>query len=482
VTTLGGLLPGRSSLRWRLSLLYLLLLVLTVVVISGVQDVALRQNLIQARAQTFSSDIDAARAAFARIKTSPGDTTLPTRYAQIATAVAGKDVVVAFYSHRLDYLTATGPVVGDAVPEMSEEDLSAAIAHSSSSPVEVTAGGTTYLAMAFAITPNAPGTTGVVELAQPMGPIDSVVSGSILLQLITGGIAVVAVLALGLILSRRAMQPLARLQATATELAHGNLGARSQLPHRRDEVGELGRSFDEMAERIEAAFAAQAASEARVRRFIADASHELRTPVTSLKGFIDVMQRGAGRDAESLEAILPAMSREADRLRVLVIDLLTLARLDADKPPTPEPMSANAAVNRVLDEGAPGMPPEIVRDLEPGEAPVMADPAALNTVLRNLLINACKYAAGASQHWTTRTVGNSVEIIVADAGPGIDEADLPHIFERFYRGEKTRTREEGGSGLGLAIVWSLVTSQGGTVSVESSIGHGTTVTVTLPRP
>jgi two-component system, OmpR family, sensor kinase len=298
---------------------------------------------------------------------------------------------------------------------------------------------------------------------------------------IGGGIALLLALLIGLLLTSRALKPLHRVADTARRLAGGDLRARSNLA-RSGEVGALAATFDDMADRIEVAFAAQQESETRMRRFVADASHELRTPVTALKGYIDVMRRGAVRDPQAVDAALETMSREADRMRVLVLDLLTLARLDAQRPMQVAPVDLNELVAAVLDEGSdtPGMPATLTLDFHAAPVVVMADRNALTTVIRNVLGNACKYAPGAPQRWSTRSDGGFGILEAHDDGPGIPAADLPHVFERFYRGEKTRAREEGGSGLGLSIVQGLISALGGDVALQSQEGQGTTVSIRLP--
>jgi two-component system OmpR family sensor kinase len=181
-----------------------------------------------------------------------------------------------------------------------------------------------------------------------------------------------------------------------------------------------------------------------------------------------------------MNAALGMMAGEADRLRVLVLDLLALARLDARSQQKPEDFDLSEALGRLLDEGVPGMPERVDGDLPPSPVIVHCDHSALTTVVRNLLVNACKYAPGARQVWSVRVDGNRARVDAHDQGPGIPASDLPHVFERFYRGEKTRTREEGGSGLGLAIVMGLVRAQGGDVAIASAEGQGTTVTFWLP--
>jgi len=322
-------------------------------------------------------------------------------------------------------------------------------------------------------------TTAVVEVSEPMAPIDSILSGDVTGLAVGGGVLLLLVLLVGLLLTNRALRPLRRLTVTAGQLASGDLRARSQLFPRDDEVGQLAGAFDHMADRIEVAFAVQQDSENRVRRFIADASHELRTPVTALSGYIEVLRRGAAQSPEAMDAALGMMSREADRLRVLVLDLLTLARLDS-RQQQPEDFDLAAAVGRLLDEGVPGMPPRVDRDLPRTPVMVHGDRGAIATIVRNLLTNACKYAPGARQVWSVRVDAKRARVDAHDDGPGIPASDLPHIFERFYRGEKTRSREEGGSGLGLAIVLGLARAQGGDVAIASAEGAGTTVTFWLP--
>ena len=313
-----------------------------------------------------------------------------------------------------------------------------------------------------------------------MTPLDNVLHDELVVIGVGGGGALLIALLLGLMLTGRALRPLRRLTVTAEELAAGDLRARSRLIPRTDEVGALTHSFDNMADRIEELFAAQHESEAQVRRFIADASHELRTPLTSLKGYIDVLRRGAGRDPETLDASLQAMGSEAERMRELVLDLLTLARIESHRELTLETVDLNAAVSELLDEGVSGMPDTVERHLAATPLQVRADRGALATIVRNLLVNACKHAAGAPQRWTTSVESPRARLDVHDDGPGIAAADLPHVFERFYRGGKGRAREEGGSGLGLSIVHGLARSLGGDVAVWSAEGGGTTVSVYLP--
>jgi signal transduction histidine kinase len=217
-----------------------------------------------------------------------------------------------------------------------------------------------------------------------------------------------------------------------------------------------------------------------MRHFVADASHELRTPLTSIAGYIDVLGRREVVDAETLQASLAAMQQESTRMTRLVNDLLTLTRFESGKAPSRQPLQLDRFVDQALDELSlrdKGTPES--RDLQPGIT-VKADPEALKQVVTNLAQNALKYAPGAEQRWSVFAADGRAAIRVQDSGPGISRQDLPHIFERFYRGEKARDRSAGGSGLGLAIARSIVEAHQGTIEAASSPGEGATFTAWLP--
>jgi two-component system OmpR family sensor kinase len=531
-------LRALGSLRWRLTLTYVGLLALLLVGLGAFQYTALQRSLVSTRVADLRGDLQASvrdlnqstrlvppRARRATPSPSPGASTgtgtggststaptgptlaevrevlsgtncavIPASVLKVVASylagrtqiVSGQSVSIAVYDPQLNVIGTHFPADLTALPRLSSDALNGALAgrESPSDMIDVP-DGSTELVVAVPIhtgTARAQVPPGCIaaQLGTPTTSIDDVLHAD-RTGLVIGGIAVlVLALLAGLLLTERALGPLHRVTDTAGKLAAGDLRARSRLPDRSDEVGTLARAFDDMADRIEVAFAAQAESEARTRRFIADASHELRTPVTALKGYIDVLRRGVSRDPASLEAALSAMARESERMRMLVLDLLTLARIDAQPRATLEPLDLNAVLGGVLDEGVPGMPPELDRRFAAAPVMVTADRGSLVTVARNLLVNACKYAPGARQVWSTEVENGRASFTVLDEGPGIPAADLPHVFERFYRGEKTRAREEGGSGLGLSIVEGLVRAQGGEVAIESEETRWTRVTVRLP--
>jgi two-component system OmpR family sensor kinase len=477
-----------ASLRWRLTLTFVGLLAVLLAGLGTYAYFALRGSLIANRVAALQDDYNTARVIITRLPaaTAPRGRQLCARaptlvgrsVAEVVAATSGQAVDVVVYDPDLA-IAATVPASGD-LPHLDAGALRAVASTGRRSGAEVIAtSGGGALVVGFPIMV-AGSVCGIAQMSTPMTPINNVLRDELVLVGLGGGAALLVALVAGLLLTGRTLRPLHRLTATAERLAAGDLRARSRLSPRSDEVGALAQSFDNMADRIEESFAAQQESEAQVRRFIADASHELRTPVTALKGYIDVLRRGAGRDPEALNAALEAMGGEADRMRALVLDLLTLARIDAQRPTHLEDVDFNDAVGRVLDEGVPGMPAILERQFTSTPVTVRADRGSLATIVRNLLVNACKYAPGAPQRWSTAVDGARARLDVHDDGPGIPPLDLPHVFERFYRGEKTRAREEGGSGLGLSIVQGLARSQGGDVAVYSAEGTGTTVSVWLP--
>jgi two-component system, OmpR family, sensor kinase len=499
-----------GSLRFRLTATYVVLVAILLAGLGTYQYLALQNNLVNNRVDTLRGDLAAGTDLVKRISATIPVAGEPRRATAlrntvcagvedhatnggVSSAVLGAEAlacavskssgrtvnVVVLDRSNLDAIATAGDLPA-SIPRLDSSALQQAFSTGTSSAQILSSSAGNELAVAFTISGgNSDTAVGVAQLATTTGPIDDVLSSE-RFQLIAGGVAVLVLAAVaGILLTGRALAPLRRLTETARQLAGGDLRARSRVIPRDDEVGTLAHSFDDMAERIEQAFGAQQQSEARMRRFIADASHELRTPVTAIKGYLDVLRRGAGRDPEALAAALEAMSRESERMRGLVLDLLTLARVDAQRTHDTERLQIDSVIGSVLDEGVPGMPEQLLRELN-SDAEVVADRESVVTIARNLLVNACKYAPGARQVWTTFADGDRAGFRVADDGPGIPRADLPHVFERFYRGEKTRAREEGGSGLGLSIVQGLARALGGDVAIESVEGAGTTVTVWLP--
>ncbi|MGH7705889.1 MAG: sensor histidine kinase [Candidatus Dormibacteria bacterium] len=374
---------------------------------------------------------------------------------------------------------ASGIRLGARLPAPSRSDLVAAVQYDTViGPTVLGQGASARLVMLLPLTGRLGSNLGAAELSQPYGPIRAELSAAVrVVALGSLGVLLLALL-VGLWLTARGLGPLRRLTNTAQALGRGDLSQRSGLRPRRDEVGELARVFDEMAESVEGTVRERESSERRMRQFIADASHELRTPLTAIKGYLDVLQRGEGPPPELTRAALPVMSQETERMRRLVMDLLTLARADEGQALHARAVELNAFLAKFLASHRSTAPVT----LGPGpRAVARADPDALSAIVSNLQTNAERHGRGAPIHWSTVTDGERVGVRCEDGGPGIAAADLPHVFERFYRPETSRSRRDGGSGLGLAIVQSLVEAQAGRVWAESTPGQGCVFTVLLPH-
>ncbi|HWS45094.1 MAG TPA: HAMP domain-containing sensor histidine kinase [Acidimicrobiia bacterium] len=280
------------------------------------------------------------------------------------------------------------------------------------------------------------------------------------------------------------LRPLEQMEETAGAIAAGDLSRRVEVVDEHTEVGRLGIALNEMLHQIETAFDERAASEARLRRFVADASHELRTPLTSIRGYAELFRRGAADRPEDLAKAMRRIEEEADRMGVLVDDLLLLARLDQGRPLELQPVDLTRLATDAVDDAraiSPARPFDLSSD---GTVVVAGDEVRLRQVLANLLQNANRYTPPDTPvHVRVGTAGDDAFIEVADEGPGMSEDDARRAFERFWRADPSRTRASGGAGLGLSIVSAIAEAHGGRASVETAPGRGATFRVQLPfRP
>jgi len=294
----------------------------------------------------------------------------------------------------------------------------------------------------------------------------------------------------GAFIIRRTLKPLNRVAATATrvselELDRGEVQLAQRVPAAdtdpHTEVGQVGAALNRLLDHVGNALEARHASEMQVRQFVADASHELRTPLAAIRGYAELSRRSRQPVPDEISHVLRRVESEAQRMTALVEDLLLLARLDAGRPLAQDPVDLTMLiVDAVSDAHAAGPRHDWQLDLPDEPVTVTGDGQRLHQVLANLLANARTH----TPEGTTVTVGVTADgdraaMWVSDAGPGIPAELQPHIFERFARGDSSRSRAAGSTGLGLSIVHAVVTAHGGRVWVQSVPGR-TDFTVLLP--
>jgi signal transduction histidine kinase len=289
------------------------------------------------------------------------------------------------------------------------------------------------------------------------------------------GVLFVASLGVGWAVAGRVLRPIGRITSVARDIQATDLSRRIELPGPDDELKQLADTFDAMLARLDAAFAAQ-------RQFVADASHELRNPLAIIRTNVDVALADPHADPDDLRHAITVVKRASDRMARLVDDMLDLARRQE---PTfeHEPVDLGAAVAEASDDFmVPAAARNIVLDraIAPGVI-VTGDREALKRAVANLLENAVRLApAGSRIRLATGSEGNQAWIAVADEGPGIALDDQPHVFDRFWRADKARSRSDGGTGLGLAIVRQIAESHGGQVRLHSKVGVGSSFMISLP--
>lgn len=321
-----------------------------------------------------------------------------------------------------------------------------------------------------------PGSTTRLIIATPLNGINGTLHRLFLIELIVSGAGLAAILLLGLWTVRLALRPLDAISRAAAAIGGGDLGTRIARAEPRTEVGRLGLALNAMLGQIETAFQARAASESRMRRFVADASHELRNPIAAVRAYAEL----ADQRVDDRERAIAGISREAERMGLLVEELLLLAHLDEGRPLERKPVELDELVFEAV-ETARTLEPDRPIELDVEHALVEGDRDRLRRVIDNLLSNARAHTPPDTRvRVSVKTDGPSAVLTVADDGPGIPESDLERVFERFYRADATRRRTDGGAGLGLSIVGSVTKAHGGTASVGSEPGRGATFTITLP--
>ncbi|UUN31258.1 HAMP domain-containing histidine kinase [Streptomyces sp. FIT100] len=334
------------------------------------------------------------------------------------------------------------------------------------------------------------GDDGAFLVGVPLAEVHSTIGTLVVVELCVTGAGLVAAGLAGGVLVGMALRPLRRVAATATRVSElrlhsGEVALHERVPDAeadpRTEVGQVGAALNRMLDHVHSALHARQESETRVRQFVADASHELRTPLASIRGYAELTRRGREAAAPDTRHALGRIEAEADRMTGLVEDLLLLARLDAGRPLSYESTDLSLlVVDAVGDARVAGRDRVWRLELPDEPVTVRGDGARLHQVLVNLLGNARTHTPpGTTVTAGIRRQGPSVVVEIRDDGPGIPPALLPHVFERFARGDASRSRHAGSTGLGLAIVQAVVAAHGGAVGVESVPGR-TVFSVRLP--
>jgi heavy metal sensor kinase len=449
----------------------LVLTLLGIGIYLAVQNALLRQmrHELQTSGELIQQDFDASNAALRDYfddasfltRTHPRieGLTSPALYAQ-ATTAAGVVVV-------------TSPSLQNQLLPLSETQRAAALAGKAQT-AEAQLGESSVLILTRPLLADQK-VVGVLQVAQPLREIDQTMRLLIVSLAATSLIALLAALRGGAWLASRALLPVAEVAQTARRIVRAeDLAQRVRPASNDDEIGQLVSTVNEMLERLETLFNSQ-------RRFVADVSHELRTPLTAMRGNLELLRRGATRDTQALDDSLAAMEREVNRLVRLASDLLLLAQAETGATLRHEPVALDELVLEVVRELAPlaqgvALAPDVAEQVE-----AQGDRDRIKQALLNMTINALQHTpAGGRVRVALAREGRCARLSVSDSGAGISAADLPRVFDRFYRADTARSRVTGGAGLGLAIVKWVAEAHGGQVAACSTPGQGSQFILWLP--
>jgi two-component system OmpR family sensor kinase len=316
----------------------------------------------------------------------------------------------------------------------------------------------------------------VVQVGEPLDQLNRALSQSRFSIAVILLVAAVAVAALAYIIAAQVTTPLARLAEAMAGIGSEGLSRRLRWKGRSDEVARLAREFDDLLARLEEAFA-------RERRFISDASHELKTPLTSINANAQMLARWGDRDETIRKESLETIVAESAALAAMVNGMLTLAKADSGESIPMERLALAEAASdavrsttqRAYEKGL-----TLTFDSREPSPQIEGDPALVRQMIANLIDNAIKFTDRGSVTVRVSSENGDAVVEIADDGPGIDPEDLPLVFDRFYRADKSRSRDVAGTGLGLAIVRSIARVHGGSVRAEPRAEGGTTFRVRLP--
>lgn len=390
-------------------------------------------------------------------------------------------------STSVSLIDATGTVIGEIGGDFNKFSVSTylkgltpqVVASHNQIPFTVDAPSSDFRIFAIAL----PNGAGSVVAAQSLEDLDRTIAKLRFFYILIGLLLLLFVGLLSRAVIKVGLRPLEAVEVTAEEIASGNLSARMPESAPGSEVGRLVASLNSMLSKIESAFEVRAESENKLRRFVADASHELRTPITAIRGFSELHRQGAVKGEEPTRDLIARIEGESKRMGSLVEDLLLLARLDQAREMESRPVNLSKVVEDAVESArAAGPQHPVTVDIPHEEVFALGDEVRIHQVVANLLANARAHTpAGTAITVSITTKEDGVEISVGDNGPGLSEEDQKRIFERFYRADSSRVRVDGeGSGLGLSIVDAVMRAHGGSVSVKSNVGEGATFTLHFP--
>ncbi|WP_419843005.1 sensor histidine kinase [Candidatus Poriferisodalis sp.] len=311
--------------------------------------------------------------------------------------------------------------------------------------------------------------------ALPLDEVENAVRRLELVLLVVGGLVVAVMSAAVWWVERLGIRPLRTVTHVAETISGGDRSLRVQQTDSRTEAGKLANAFNVMLDDRDAI-------ELRRRQFVADASHELRTPLTSIRGYLDLYAHGRFSSPEHLDDMMRRIGRDAKRMKDLVEDLLLLADLDQQRPLRKDRVDLNRLVSDAANDARAVQPERSILLSTPDpEVTATGDEFRLQQVVAALVDNALTHTEVSCElRLAARATPTGPTLVVADDGPGLDSARANRIFDRFFRGDQSRSRATGGSGLGLAIARSIVDAHGGTIDLRTAPGAGCTFTIWLP--
>jgi two-component system, OmpR family, sensor kinase len=320
---------------------------------------------------------------------------------------------------------------------------------------------------------------GTTLIAVPLTDVTKSLHRLVLIEAAAAAALLVVLSSGSWVILRRGLQPLERMAGTARSITAGDLSQRVNSTGGPLEVSELGLALNTMLDDIEGAFKEREETERRLRQFLTDASHELRTPLTSIQGFAELFRVSGENARVDLPTILRRIEEESGRMRVLVEDLLLLARLDQLREPERTPVDLAVLAADACSDAVAHAPDRAVTLDAPEPVVVSGDEAHLRQAIANLVTNAVRHTPRSSAiEVAARLVGGAAVVSVRDHGGGLDADALAHVFDRFWQADKARSGT--GAGLGLAIVASIAGEHAGTVDAANADGGGAVFTLRLP--